>query len=204
MPASAAHLLTRDRTRPDRPGRCTPPVLGALTLETARVHELCGPARRTLALMVAAVLEGPVFWVAPAWHADRLNPEGVSEFIDPGRLTFVEPSRAPDLLWCCEEVLRTGAVPLLVGDLPGPPALTPVRRLHLAAETGAARGHAPLGLLLTPGEGGAAGVETRWHMAPTAEEAAPWHLTRLRARAAPPKHWSVNPARQLTPLAPQG
>ncbi|MEL6549801.1 MAG: hypothetical protein AAFQ54_06080 [Pseudomonadota bacterium] len=204
MSATAAHLLTRERPRSDNARGRTPPFLGELALETARVHELCGSARRTLALMIAAAMEGPVFWVAPAWHADRLNPDGISDFINPGRLTFVEPSRAPDLLWCCEEVLRTGAVPLLVGDLPGPPALTPIRRLHLAAETGAARGHAPLGLLLTPGEGGAAGVETRWHMAPTAEAAAPWHLTRLRARAAPPRHWSVSPARALTPLSPQG
>jgi len=152
--------------------------------------------------MVAAALDGPVFWVSPAWNVDRLNPDGVSEFINPGRLTFLEPERAPDLLWCCEEVLRTGAVPLLVGGLPGPPALTPVRRLHLAAETGAARGEAPLGLLLTPGDGGASGVETRWHMAPS-NAPSHWHLTRLRARAEPPKHWSVDKKGSLSPAAPK-
>lgn len=198
MAATAAHLLTRERPRHG----LTPPFLGGLSLETSRVHEICGPARRTLALMVAAALDGPVFWVSPAWNVDRLNPDGVSEFINPGRLTFLEPERAPDLLWCCEEVLRTGAVPLLVGGLPGPPALTPVRRLHLAAETGAARGEAPLGLLLTPGDGGASGVETRWHMAPS-NAPSHWHLTRLRARAEPPKHWSVDKKGSLSPAAPK-
>ena len=187
MSQAAAHLLPRDSARARAHGRVTPPVMGALELEMARVHEICGAARRTMALMIAAALEGPVFWVSPAWNIDRLHAEGVSQFINPGRLTFGEPERAPDLLWCCDEVLRSGAVPLLVGDLPGPPALTPIRRLHLAAETGASRATAPLGLLLTPGEGGAAGVETRWHMAPTTESGH-WHLSRLRARTAPPKH----------------
>lgn len=197
MPATAAHLLTRERPR----NGLAPPFLGELALETSRVHEVCGAARRTLALMVAAQMEGPVYWVSPAWNVDRLNPDGVSDFMDPGRLTFVEPSRAPDLLWCCEEVLRTGAVPLLVADLPGPPALTPIRRLHLAAETGATRANAPLGLLLTPGEGGAAGVETRWRMEPTPERASYWRLTRMRARALPPQDWAVNKRREMAQLS---
>ncbi|MEO1798365.1 MAG: hypothetical protein AAFR53_15345 [Pseudomonadota bacterium] len=198
MNAAAAHLLTRDRPRSEKPGGLAPPFLGDLALETARVHELCGAARRTLALMVAAAMEGPVFWVSPKWNVDRLHAEGVADFINPGRLTFVEPERANDLLWCCEEVLRTGAVPLLVGDLPGPPALTPIRRLHLAAETGATRANAPLGLLLTPGAGGALGVETRWRLDPVAE-GGHWHLERLRARAVPPKRWSVDKERRLAP-----
>ncbi|MEL6689653.1 MAG: hypothetical protein AAFP28_04975 [Pseudomonadota bacterium] len=199
MSAAAAHILTRERPR----NGLAPPFLGDLALETSRVHEICGAARRTLALMVAAQMEGPVYWVSPSWNVDRLNPEGVSDFIDPGRLTFLEPSRAHDLLWCCEEVLRTGAVPLLVADLPGPPALTPVRRLHLAAETGAARANPPLGLLLTPGEGGAAGVESRWQMSPTSDKAAHWQLTRQRARALPPRSWAVSKRRELTKLATQ-
>ncbi len=71
-----------------------------------------------------------------------------------------------------------------------------MRRLHLAAETGASEtGPRPLGLLLTPGQGGAQGIETRWHMAgdhrPGGDPG--WRLDRRRARTAPQKGWRVVP-----------
>jgi protein ImuA len=168
-----------------------------LSLASGRVHEAAGPARRALALMLAGRAEGPVLWIAPAWAAERLNAEGVRAFLDPGRLLFAAPLRAEDLLWTMEEALRAGLVPVVVADLPGPPGLTPVRRLQLAAEAGAEGARdaglpVPLGLILTPGEGGAAGVESRWHMAPRhrADETA-WRLERRRARNAPPRGWTL-------------
>lgn len=187
-----AHLLTRSAHRgPERP---TLPFLGDQALPLGRVHELAGPARRTLAALIAARLQGPVFWIAPAWQAERLNPEALCHLFHPGRLTFVEPVRAEDLLWSMEEVLRSGAVPLVVADLMAPPGLTSVRRLHLAAETGHETcGAWPLGLLLTPDRGGAAGIETRWHMTPRhgASGRRAWRLERIRARTAPPQSWEV-------------
>lgn len=174
------------------------PLPGGLGLGMARgrVHEICGSARTTLAALILGESQGPVIWISPGWLPERIYPAGLAELADPGRIIFARARRPEDLLWSMEEALRSGAAPLVLTDLPTPPALTPVRRLHLAAETGAeAARHAgrlpPLGLLLTPERGGAQGVESRWHMAaaPSAStlshRQSAWLLHRLRARLAP-------------------
>ncbi len=195
-----ATLLSR-HTHTTRPGLN---VLEGMALVPARLHEICGPARHRLALMVAAATHGPVFWIAPDWQGDRLNPDGVVPIMDPGRITFVSPRRAPDLLWTLEEVLRAGVVPLAVAELPALPGLTAVRRLHLAAESGAAEGAvAPLGLILTQGDGGAPGVESRWHMAAAHRPGCPgWTVSRRRARTLPPASWRMTPGKDGMTLAP--
>jgi protein ImuA len=185
-----AHPLLSRRPHRDRPALGLAP---GLSLALARVHEGCGGARRSLAMWLAARSTGPVFWISPAWESGGLNPCGMAAIAEPARFTFLTPARAIDILWAAEEVLRAGIVPLVVADLPAPPALTPVRRLHLAAETGARDGSvAPLGLLLTPGPGGAPGVESRWQMDPAHGTAGPgWSLTRSRARTEPVQSWAI-------------
>ncbi|HBG97727.1 MAG TPA: hypothetical protein DDY29_03040 [Rhodobacteraceae bacterium] len=184
-------LASPHNTGRARPG--IPLVAGGPALTAGRVHEGCGPARHALALMLARGLAGPVLWIRPGWHPEAPNPDGIWPFIDPARLLLAAPGRVPDLLWCMEEALRAGCVPLVVADLPDPPGLTPVRRLHLAAESAVqGSGQRVLGLLLTPGEGGAPGVESRWHMAPRHQPGATgWQLERRRARMAPPAAWTV-------------
>ncbi len=177
-----------------------PPVLApprpALVLGTGvgfargRVHELCGPARRTLALMLAGRLGGDVLWIAPDAAARALNPAGMAGFCAPERLILAAATPDREVLWCVEEALRSGAVAVVVAELAAPPGLTPMRRLQLAAE---ASGSTATGFLLTPEAGGAPGAESRWHIAPAhAEGQSRWLLERRRGRGgAPPATWQM-------------
>lgn len=186
------------------PRRAEPqqPLAGDLTLQRGRVHELCGPSRLMLAARIMAKTQGPVVWIRPGWLAERLNAAGLQPLADPSRLILVQAQRDDSLLWAAEESLRSGAAPLVIAELLAPPALTPTRRLHLAAETGAEAARrdnatAPLGLILLPGQGGAQGVESRWHLSPAPSRSLLWSdedsftLTRLRARLLPPASWSL-------------
>ncbi|MEM9579964.1 MAG: hypothetical protein AAF891_04695 [Pseudomonadota bacterium] len=169
-----------------------------IRLPLARVHEACGRARRSFAMMIAARTSGHVYWIAPSWTPDQLNPEGMRRFVDPARFTHLGPTRPEDVLWCMEEILRSGTVPLVVADIPGLPGLTQVRRMHLAAERGLEEGMCqPLGLLLTPGQGGAQGVESRWRMEPRHDDTRElWRLERLRARTDPQRTWHITHGQQ--------
>jgi protein ImuA len=175
-------------------------------LARARAHEASGPARHLFALLVGGRMEGPILWLHPTWSRDVIYGDGAREFLDPGRIVFGKARTAREILWAAEEALRTGLMPLVVVELAEPPGLTPVRRLHLSAEEGAGRGTAPLALILTPGRGGAPGVETRWHLraAPgVAVDGTPrWRLSRLRARAAPEASWEMTIRRGRIRLAP--
>jgi protein ImuA len=197
--ASSASRLSRGPRRP-----VSGPALwgGAIAFATGRVHEFCGTARRTLALQAAAAAGAPVIWIVPAHGSAILNGAGMADLIAPQDVIFVAPARGADMLWAMEEALRSGAAPAVIADLPEPPGMTPVRRLHLAAEAGAAEGYCtPLGLILTPGDGGAPGIETRWRMEPAHTPGQDgWNLTRLRARMAPPAAWQVADGR-LTPVS---
>ena len=191
---SVAHPLLSRRPAKDTPGLPLLQGCPEITLSQGRVHEASGPARRSFAVWLAAQTAGPLLWIAPSWGAETLNPDGLSAWLDPGRLIFVAPKRGEDLLWTMEEVLRSGAVAFAVADLPALPSLTQVRRMHLAAERGGQEGaHLSLGLLLTPGTGGAAGVETRWHLKPCHTSGQDhWQMERQRARTAPQKTWRLH------------
>ena len=181
------------------------PLPGGLSpgLLRGRVHELCGPARVAFALMLLQASQGPVIWITPSWLPERPYPCGMADYMHPGRVVFARARRPEDIQWAAEEALRSGAAPMVLIEMPSPPGLTPVRRLHLAAETGAEAAHhagrvAPLGLILGAGDGGAQGVESRWHIAAAPspsgllEEAGiAWRLERRRDRRAPVAAWSL-------------
>ncbi len=204
-------MPTRTALPPVAPPPPAPPILAwarpALAFGSGaefargRVHELCGPARRTLALLLAGRLEGPVLWIAPDGAAQALNPAGMTGLCAPERLILAAAAPDREVLWCFEEALRSGAVPLVVAELAAPPGLTPMRRLQLAAE---ASGRAPTGLILTPEAGGAPGAESRWHLAAAhAEGHSRWHLERRRARNAAPAAWLLEPGSAAPALTPQ-
>lgn len=199
---ASASLLSR-QARPSVPSLNLVEGHPDPSLPLARLHEACGMARHRFALWLAQRVTGPVLWITPCWAQDTLGPGGIATLIDPARLIFVHAKRPEDILWCMEETLRAGAIALAVAESPALPNLTQVRRMHLAAETGAKEGagRTPLGLLLTPGTGGAQGVETRWHLTPGhAETPGHWHLSRLRARRAPPATWRVAQDRKANQL----
>jgi protein ImuA len=183
-------LATPPRAAADDNPALLPLLPGSgIALARGRVHEICGPARRSLAALVMARTAGPVLWVLPGWQAERPNPPGLAALADPGRLILALPRRPEDILWAMEETLRSGQVPLVVAELPAPPGLTPMRRLQLALQAEAAQAGA-LGLVLTPGEGGAAGAETRWHIRQT--PGGGWRLDLRRGRGVLPAAWALS------------
>jgi protein ImuA len=165
-----------------------------VALARARAHEAVGPARAVFALLAAARLAGPLLWIEPLWSPERPLGDGLRALLDPARLVLARTRKPAESFWAAEEALRSGEATLVVVALAAPPPLTAVRRLHLAAESGALHApEAPIAILLTPGQGGAPGIETRWHLAPApgwARNGTPcWRLARTRARMAPEASW---------------
>ena len=170
-------------------------------LALGRAHEVAGPARRAFAALVAGRAQGPLLWIVAGRRPGLLHPEGLMAFCDPGRLVAVHARRAMEGLWAAEEALRSGAAPVIALEPAEPPALTPVRRLQLAAEAGGEVAPAPpLCLILTPEGGSAAAVETRWWIDPLpgwatdprpGGGAARWRVALLRDKAGPPGAWEM-------------
>ena len=131
-------------------------------LSPARMHEAVGPGRRAFAFGLAARLTGAIIWIQDMRNQDALYPPGIAQMFDPQRLILVRPSGVVSVLQAMEEALRSGAAPLVVGELDQAPDLTASRRLQLAAGTGGGRG-----LCLVPeGRLRTNAAETRWMCMP--------------------------------------
>jgi len=200
-PAALVRLLAEEgRAAPSAPAPLMP--LRQMTLVRGRVHEVAGPARRTLAALAAGVAcgEGPVLWLQPGWVTEGLCAQGLRPLVaDPGALILARAATVTDLLWGAEEALRAGNVALVIAALPELPDLRQIRRLHLAAEDGLTRnrragrpGPAPLGLVYAQDSAGGRcpGVESRWALHPL--PAGGWRLDRLLARGQPPTDWTLS------------
>ena len=181
-------------SRKPRPQLSLGPAAPDLAL--GRAHEATGPSAFVFAALIAGRMTGPVLWARPAWEAATPNPEGLSAFFDPSRLVIAHCPRPLDILWTAEEALRSGAAPLVVAEAAEPPALTPLRRLQLAAEAGgAAVRRPPLGLILPPTQGSAGAIESRWRCSPSPAWAqgqpARWRFERVYGKSGPPLTWET-------------
>ncbi|MEM1398351.1 MAG: hypothetical protein AAGF58_00645 [Pseudomonadota bacterium] len=180
--------------------------LAGLTLGC--LHEVSGPSGDGASVAFTLWLAGriaeseKVLWVgcgAPPY------PPGIVEFgLDPARLVHIRPHKQGDIAWVLEEAARTGAAPVVVGDLGFHKkglGLTASRRLQLACE--------PFGttlLLLASGMESATGSTalSRWRIESLSSAASSqtvptgrllgrpaWQMTLLRARGGRPGSWPV-------------
>ncbi len=130
-------------------------------LKNARVHEVCGPAATSFAAVNCAQYDGPILWIDEAHHGERILPNGMMRFCDPGRIVFARGANHLDVLWMAEESLRSKATKIVIVRLSAPLSFIQGRRLQLAAEAGRC-----LGLFLVPEGMGSNTAETRWQCAP--------------------------------------
>lgn len=131
-----------------------------LRLACRRVHEASGPARRIFALIQAARMAGPVFWVLPAHSRHDLLLWGLPAGLTP-RLHLLRAADEIELLWATEEALRCQTTAIVVAEPDKPLSFTAGRRLQLAAEAGDSTG-----LMLIGDNGGSNATETSWHCTP--------------------------------------
>lgn len=187
--ATAERRDVRQETRPQprkrfkRAGKAE--QAAALTLQPGRAHEVSGAASIVFAALQAGARQGPVVWIDGRRPEGRIDPYGLTPFIDPERLILIDAPSEADVFWAMEECLRSGAAPTVIGAAGRAADLTQSRRLQLAAEAGAAAaetGAAPLAIQITPqsaqNTAGSPAAETRW----LAEPAPSWVEGRGRPR----------------------
>ena len=75
--------------------------IGHLHLSSGKIHEIYGNSRTTLALIVAQKMRGHIFWIRTESNPNLLNADGIMDFINPGRLTFINVKTFNDILWSC-------------------------------------------------------------------------------------------------------
>ena len=80
-----------------------------LYLKLRKMHEICGPARIRIAILVAAKKTADlIVWIRPNWENFIMNTEGISDWFSPSQLLFVNAKNRNDLFSTTEEVRRSG------------------------------------------------------------------------------------------------
>lgn len=161
-----------------------------VVLQTRRVHEVCGMAADTFAVMMAARLDGPLVWIGHEKQVSSLAPTALQDFLDPARMITVACQTRKETLWAAEQALRCGGAPgALVGviiELNMGPDLTESRRLQLAAEAGRS-----LGLVLIGKAAQSSAAQTRWHCE-ALPDAGKWRWALQKNKSGPVGIWDVS------------
>jgi len=124
---------------------------------SSRAHEVYGSGKFGFAAYICSLEKGTVIWIGEKGQRERVYPNGLREFCDPGRFIFAYGKDHRDVLWLAEEALRSGGAPIIVVQIQKQIDLTAGRRLQLAAEVGKS-----LGLFLIPKNMGSGAAQTRW------------------------------------------
>ena len=173
-----------------------------LYLKSGEVHEVCGPARIRFAILVSAATKGTIIWIRPKWENTIFNSDAISCWFSPKRLLLIKSLNINDLLYSVEESLRSGIAPLVIAELPKVPKLTPMRRLNLACKTIRNNNELPVCIILTPNEGGATSIASRWFISSLPCDKPPkdlfsgishgkWKLSRLFSKTEPKAQWTL-------------
>jgi len=175
-----------------------------LYLKLGKMHEICGPARIRIAILVAAKTADFIVWIRPNWENFIMNTDGISDWFSPSQLLFVNAKNRNDLFSTTEELLRSGISTITITELPVIPSSLQMRRINLAMASGIKLNNSELslGLILSPNKGGATSIESRWYASTlpcwgssinkdgTYLEQK-WYVKRLFSRTDPIKEWTI-------------
>lgn len=134
----------------------------AFPLRAGRVHEVSGPGAHGFAGICCGLGQGAAIWIGGPAGDDLINPVGLSQLCNPGKLLTVRGRNQKDILALAEEALRSPAVCVVVAEMTRSLDLVAARRLQLAAETGGTTGV----MIMPQAEAGSNALETRWHCTP--------------------------------------
>ncbi len=173
-------------------------------LKIGKIHEVLGPAKIRLAILIGAKTKGLIVWIRPDWSDFSINTDAISSWFSPNQLLLINAKNKNDLFFATEEVLRSGISEVTIAEFPQIPNSLQMRRIHLAINSGIKSNNTnqPLGLILSPNKGGATSVDSRWYASTlpcwnnlnhkkyeNLEQK--WYLKRLFSRSDPIKEWVI-------------
>ena len=133
-----------------------------------------------------------------------MNTDSISDWFCTNRLLFVNAKNNNDLFSGTEEVLRSGISKIVIIEIPGIPNSLQMYRINLAMTLGMKSNYTilPLGLILSPNNGGATSIESRWYASTLhwwknltdrrdGSSKQKRYIRRLFSRTEPVKKWSI-------------